>query len=122
MAKTPLRFATGASTPLYLPLYVFQRHRGFNLNTDYSIDVFTPAKGNENGDVAAAQHVVADSADFALCDPVVAEANGEVGIVATIVGRMAFWAVADRNIRYIEDFKEFKTILTYPEGMTGYYV
>jgi ATPase family associated with various cellular activities (AAA) len=122
MAKATLRFAIGAATPLYLPLYVLRHYKGFNLQADYSISIDSPDKG-ANGDTVAATQLTNGAADFAICDPAVAEGNDRVRVVATVVGRLAFWAVAlKRNINYIEEFADFKTILTYPKGMTGHYL
>ena len=55
--------------------------RGFNLRADYSIEVFAPARAGENGDVAAASQLRTSDAEFALCDPAVAEeiTRGEEG-------------------------------------------
>lgn len=120
MAKTKLLFSTGAQTPLFLPLYLLQRHQGFQLQSDYSLDISPPEKSNENGDLWAAEQLSQGASDFAVCDPIIAEEKQGVRVVATIVGRMAFWAVAKQNIRYFEQFESFGTILCYPSGMTGH--
>ena len=98
MPKTPLRFSTGAPTPLYLPLYVFKRHQGFHLQADYSVAVSPPDNDEEDGDGWAARQLIKGSVDFALCDPIVAEQQRGVHVVATVIRRMAFWAVARQGI------------------------
>src|SRR5437667_11749000 len=100
MARTLLRFATGASTPLYLPLYVLRRHQGFELQRDYEINTSAPSEATEDGDRWAAKQVSNGEADFAVCDPILAEENRDLRVVATIINRMAFWAVAKQDIQY----------------------
>lgn len=119
MPKTPLRFSTGAPTPLFLPLYVLMHHQGFHLQRDYSIEVNHPNNTEKDGDSWAVNELLKESVDFALCDPIVAEQYGRVRIVATLVRRMAFWAVARSRIQYFKEFEDFKKLISYPRGMTG---
>lgn len=121
MAKTPLRIATSARTPLFTPIYVLRRYQGFQLQRDHLVTTSAP-EGDENGDTWAARQLIDGSAEFAVCDPTIAEENRSVRVVATIVGRMAFWAVARQDIRYFEEFANFKRLISYPVGMTGYFV
>jgi ABC-type nitrate/sulfonate/bicarbonate transport system substrate-binding protein/energy-coupling factor transporter ATP-binding protein EcfA2 len=122
MARTLLRFATGASTPLYLPLYVFRHHQGFQLQRDYEIKTSIPTESDEDGDRWAARQVAEGEADFAVCDPILAEENRGLRVVATLVNRMAFWAVSRQDIQYFDQFRGMRQLISYPTGMTGYFL
>src|SRR5689334_20184958 len=102
MAKALLRFSSGAPSPLYLPLYVLEARQGFNLQAHYSLSIIPPARNDENGDRWAVRELVEGRSEFAVCDPTLAEDERGVRTIATIVGKMAFWAVALQTIKYFE--------------------
>ena len=125
--QRPITIAIGATTPIYLPLYMALEHNSYGMLPNCEMRSPPALEDSSfNADQWVQQQVHSGQADFGLCDPCVLQPSYDrVLVVGGLVIRAAFWVVTkglscpdwDHLLKAAPD-----RLLVYPEGMTGHQV